>query len=292
MKLRLRAASAAFAYLLSVTTCFAATLNAPSVVHDYGSWLPITAKIPLYRHWFIWTELMPMFQRSHHPALSEMQIRPSLGYQFNPRWSLLGGLFWSPHFDKKVDNERMLWQQLSYSRKFDRVTIQNRFRPEEVWRNSYQGCEVRLRNQLRVTYDLGRSSYYLAASDEPFYNLNDRPHGPVTGFAENRLFVGVGKRLNRFTRVEIGYMNQYKNNRTGGPDKSNHVLLASLNFDFTAAKPVRQYKLASIQNQVAVVPQVVMSDFYSPSALMFSAPDLTVTRYHPALAGVVRSRNM
>jgi hypothetical protein len=151
---------------------------------------------------------------------------------------------------------------------------------------------MRLRNQVRVTYDLGESPYYLAVSDEPFYNLNDRPRGPVAGFAENRLFVGVGKRINRFTRVEVGYMNQYKNNRTGGPDKSNHVLLASLNFDFTARKPVKQYKLASSEKQIAAAPQVVISDFYSPSALMFSASEPSGSGYHPALAGLVRSRNM
>jgi hypothetical protein len=295
MKLRHRAASAAFAYLLSVAPSFATTVSAPSVVRDYGSWLPITTKIPLWRKWFLYSELQPTFQQSHHPVFSEMQIRPGLGRQLNSHWAVLAGCFWSPHFDQKIDNERMVWEQVSYSRKFEAITFQNRFRPEEVWHSTYRGPETRIRNMVKVTYDIGASPYYIAVSEEPFYNLNSIKKGPVSGFAENRLFVGIGRKINWCTRLEAGYMNQYKNSRTNAPDKSNHLLVVNLSLDFTAKKPVpKNYKLAKNgADVVASVPQVVMSDFYTPMTVMFSGYETVAsTGYHPALAGLARTRSL
>lgn len=271
------------------------------LVHDYGAWLPVSVKLPVYKHVQFFCEVQPKFRRSQHPQLEDCEVRPGFGYRFNDKWSAFAGYFFSPHFDKNHTEDKRLWQQCTYSRKLESITFSSRVRLEETWRKTWEGPSVRVADQLRITRKIGASSYYTIVSDEPFINLNSPANGPMRGFAENRLFVGIGKNLNSCTRVEFGYLNQYKNSRTARADLVNHVLLAQLSLDFTnqAAKSKYQSKLAHgagsvapAYASVACVPQLVMPDFYSPTILFFDKKEVgdfygsPTAAFHPALARI------
>jgi hypothetical protein len=73
--------------------------------------------------------------------------------------------------------------------------------------------------------------------------LNTPESGPERGFAQNRLFIGLGKRINSYARIEVGYMNQYRNSKEPKPDVINHALVTQISLDFTSFKK-SQTKLA------------------------------------------------
>lgn len=269
------------------------------LIHDYGTWLPANIRVPVYKHVQFFCEVQPKFRRSQHPQLEECEIRPGLGYQMNKKWSVFAGYFFNPHFDKQRTNEKRLWQQVTYSRKLEDISFASRVRLEETWRKTYDGASVRIADQFRVTRKIANTSFYAIVSDEPFVNLNSPKNGPLRGFAENRLFIGVGKTVTPFARVELGYLNQYKNSRTAKPDLVNHVVLAQLSLDFTNPPVKHEYKLAGDLKTptIAYAPQLVMPDLYSSPILFFNNAkigdfdDASKPAYHPALAGIYASRH-
>jgi hypothetical protein len=70
------------------------------------------------------------------------------------------------------------------------------------------GASVRLRELIGLNHPLDKS-WSLVASNEAFFNLNTVDWGPVAGFDQNRLFLGVSYQLNTTFHTEVGYMNQY-----------------------------------------------------------------------------------
>jgi hypothetical protein len=68
-------------------------------------------------------------------------------------------------------------------------------------------------------------------SDEFFLNLNSTDFGASAGVDRNRFFVGPGGPVAGTVTMEIGYMNQYTF-RSSGPDRSDHLLAASLAWSF------------------------------------------------------------
>lgn len=220
-----------------------AAATAPSE-HDMGGWIPITVRFPIRRRLQGYFEVQPRWQRNHESKFSENIIRTGLGYEFSKSISVFGGYYYSAHYDPELNHENRLWEQITFSRKFGAYSVQSRLRMEESWRPKYEGCSIRIRNQLRVTRDIAKTPYYVAVSDEPIINLNSPEDGPRGGFAQNRLFIGVGKKINSFTRIEVGYLNQFRNSPGKKPDIMNHALVAQVSLDFTALKRKSQTKMA------------------------------------------------
>ena len=73
--------------------------------------------------------------------------------------------------------------------------------------------------------DTGRTDLVVAV--EPFLDLVDTDWGGSARLSQNRVLVGLGRRLNESVRLEAGYMNQFLI-RDIGENRSNH--LAILNF--------------------------------------------------------------
>lgn len=218
-----------------------------TIDHDSGLWAPITLKAPIYEKWQASIEYQPRYQREPERNLTESIVRLGAGYEFNKKLSVFGGAYWSSHFNPELDWENRLWEQATYTCQLGRIALQNRLRLEQIEREQYQGGFSRIRHQFRVTCPLPmRKNWYLIASEEPFFNLNSPGKGPPKGFNQNRLFLGIGRKVNSCTRWETGFLHQYKNNR-GKPDLINGVLLTQLSFDLTAIKAnkSKQTKLAS-----------------------------------------------
>jgi len=179
-------------------------------------------------------------------------VRLGAGYEFNKKFSIFGGAYWSSHFNPELDWENRLWEQATYTSQIGKLTLQNRLRLEQLQRAQYEGRSWRIRHQIRITYPISSSrNWYLIATEEPFFNLNAPENGPHPGFNQNRLFFGVGRRVNTCTRMEIGYLHQYKNN-TDKPDLVNRVLLIQLSFDLTGLKKTKSMKLAAAPGTTSI----------------------------------------
>lgn len=251
-------------------------LRPVGIANDISSWTSVSIKFPIWKRIQGYLEVQPRFQMNHQNHYSETIMRTGIGYEFNKKWSIFNGYYYSAHNDPYYSPENRIWHQLTYTKQLGKITLQNRFRIEESWREAFVGPTVRVRNQIRLTRPISHSKFYAIVSDEPMYNLNTKSTGPVAGFTQNRFFIGFGRKLNTYTRLEIGYLNQYRNSRSAKPDPMNHVLAAQIAFDLTQGKAQRKesdYKLAKIDLRkapelLACTPQLYLPGNNAPAEIL------------------------
>lgn len=119
-------------------------------------------------------------------------------------------------------NEHRIFQQFVTKQKFGRVNLQHRYRFEQRWVDS--DFKVRFRYFLAFSIPLNKKmmedkTIYLSAYNEIFINSRNNI------FDRNRLYGGIGYKLNKSIRFEIGYMNQFLNN--GNRDQVNLITFAN-----------------------------------------------------------------
>ncbi len=243
--------------LLLVLLCFLTSEPARCEIidRDNGYWAPISLRAPIYKKWQATVEYQPRWQSAADKHLTESIVRLGAGYEFNRKFSIFGGAYICSHFKEDLDWENRLWEQATYTSKVGPFTLQNRLRLEQIEKEEFVSSSWRIRHQLRITVPIPKhKNWYLVASEEPFFNLNSAENGPRQGFNQNRLYFGVGRQINRCTRIEVGYLHQYKNNR-GQPDLSNNLLLTTLAIDLTAFKRQSRHQPKRGTTKLASLPR-------------------------------------
>ncbi len=194
--------------------------------HDGQLWVPLYNRFELgetYRGWF---EVNPRFGDTIS-EIDQLLIRPAIGYQIAPSLSLWQGYAWITNYQPRFRDEHRLYQEVSYRRNFSYGGILSRTRLEERFVQDAGGVAIRAREMLRADVPLGDGRMWgFVIYDELFVNLNTVRRGPEAGFDQNRLFVGVHRKVNKDLSFDFGYQNQTIN--TSGPnfaDRMNHILL-------------------------------------------------------------------
>lgn len=160
-------------------------------------------------------------------TLERTLLRPSATYRGNG-FSLAGG--YDLHIVNSPDDrlEHTLWQQIGTKWNLEPISITARTRLEERFIENVDGTALRLRLRARAEMPLGWQSWYVAVSEEVFFNLNSLSGGPQSGFNQNRVFGGLGTSLSESVGLEFGYQMQYIS-RTN-EDVSIHQLVLSFSF--------------------------------------------------------------
>ncbi|SEJ55495.1 Protein of unknown function [Cyclobacterium xiamenense] len=161
----------------------------------------------------------------------QLLLRTGIGYNLseNNNNLLLGyGFIYSEPYigdtdDKTQFNEHRIYQQFITRQTSGRVAFQHRYRFEQ--RFFEDDTRLRLRYFLGITVALNHNqlvdnTVYLSAYNELFVNTEQ------TVFDRNRLYGGVGYRISKNVRTEIGYMNQ----RTNTVSRNQLNLIAFVNF--------------------------------------------------------------
>ena len=162
--------------------------------------------------------------------LEQLLLRTGLGYNLteNNNNVLLGyGFIHSQNYldnaeEKSKVNEHRVYQQFITKQHIGRVNIQHRYRFEQRW--IADNFRLRLRYFLSLNLPLNNkelidNTAYLSSYNEIFLNTK----GEV--FDRNRLYAGIGFKLNKNARFELGYMNQFFND--GGRDQLNIITFLS-----------------------------------------------------------------
>lgn len=149
--------------------------------------------------------------------LEQLLLRTGIGYNLtgNSNNLLLGyGYILSDNYvgatDEKVSvNEHRIYQQFITKQLIKKVNIQHRYRFEQ--RFIEKKFRLRLRYFLSINVPLSKKeskdkTFYLSAYNEIFLNTKENI------FDRNRLYGGLGYRLNEKLRFELGYMNQFFSN--------------------------------------------------------------------------------
>lgn len=197
---------AAFAFCLASTFSF-------SQSSDLGNWLIYfgNKKINSKLNWH------HEVQYRNYNAIGDLEqllLRTGIGYNLTEKNNnlLLGyGFIRSENYfsldDKLVINEHRVYQQFITKQSIGRVKVQHRYRLEERWVED-QDFKLRFRYFLALNVPLNNkdmidNTVYLSAYNEIFLRHDNGI------FDRNRLYGGVGYKVNSLMRFELGYMNQF-----------------------------------------------------------------------------------
>ena len=215
MKHRIVIALIAFATLLSPCVSSAHT-NIEAL-----NWYQITGVGPIYGSWKFYIEAQPRIgtdPATRDTNLRTFIVRSAIGYQITEAWSLWMGYAYQPNFNPSRYENRV-YQQSLYQNEIGPFKMANRTRLEERMIQDAGQPAMRILHQLWLMYPLPRwPQWGLVAADEPFINLNTVTNGPIAGFDQNRLYLGVSRQLGPHLRVEVDYLNQFVLGHDGADD--------------------------------------------------------------------------
>jgi len=208
---------------LIVSVVFMMPLMISAQDSDLGNWLLLfgNKKINNKLNWHHEVQY-----RNYNAAgdLEQLLLRTGLGYNVADNTNLLlgYGFIRSENYnqptEKSIVNEHRIFQQVITKQKVNKLRLQHRYRFEQ--RFVEDNFRLRFRYFLGLAYPLWQDSdtskeLYLSMYNEIFLNtVRDV-------FDRNRLYGGLGFRLNETLRFELGYMNQFLNN--GNRDQVNMV---------------------------------------------------------------------
>jgi len=160
--------------------------------------------------------------------LEQLLLRTGLGYNLTEKTNLLMGYGYilSENYigdtdDKVQVNEHRIYQQLITKQNYKGFSVQHRYRFEQ--RFVENDFKLRFRYFLGLNLALSKkdtNKFYLSAYNEIFLNTES------SIFDRNRLYGGLGYKINDAIRIEMGYMNQFF--ETDGRDQLN--IMTFVNF--------------------------------------------------------------
>ena len=196
---------------------------------DLGNWLIYFGNKQIDSKWN-WHHEVQYRNYNAIGDLEQLLIRTGIGLNLseNNNNILLGyGYILSENYiegtDEKEDvHEHRIYQQFITKQRFGRVSFQHRYRFEQRFVES----DFRLRfryflslNVLLNNTEMTDKTWYASAYNEIFLNAEDNI------FDRNRLYGGIGYKLNKTFRFELGYMNQFL--PESSRDQVNMIVFAS-----------------------------------------------------------------
>ena len=109
---------------------------------------------------------------------------------------------------------------------------------EERFIQNVSGVLPRLRLLQHLSHPIGESRNYWTGFGAIRLNLDEKGQGPVSGFEQSRIFVGLGRHIGERIQFEGGYLWQYERERDA-ENRSNHVIRLFIVFN-TKAKRIKK----------------------------------------------------
>lgn len=220
--------------VLSLTLLTVVSL--PSSAHaldvDGQGWIQMITQGPLAGRLNGYLEVQPRLRGGDGLEIEKLLVRPAFFWQATPEWSFWLGYNYAPTFEPYRD-EQQVWQQAMYLRRFSRFSLLNRTRLEQRMLSGAGGVAVRLRHQVRAMVPLPSDpAWALVAFDEAFFHMNTVSSGAVSGFDQNRFFLGISRQLTPQLRAEVGYQTVFVLRAGETPDRLLHVALTSIVLSF------------------------------------------------------------
>jgi hypothetical protein len=143
------------------------------------------------------------------------------------------GYGWVPNLSPERMENRLWEQVLLQGGKIEQEWAwQTRARLEQRHIEYTTGIAHRVRAMVRAARLVPDSRLGVAIWDEVFINLNSPTKGPVSGFDQNRLFVGPMAQVAPGARVEMGYLNNFIARGSAASSAMTHILMTAVNLDF------------------------------------------------------------
>ncbi len=166
-------------------------------------------------------------------------LRPGLSYFIDAHNNLTFGYAWIGTLNAPSGDlvEHRIWQQYVHTQPLGPAALTHRLRLEQRFVEPADGSDrrfsQRLRYFLRVMLPLQsrphaafEHGWFAAMQNELFFNVQHRDAVNGASFDQNRAYLAVGYRVSTRLDLELGYLNQYVNGRSG--DTLNHVVQLAL----------------------------------------------------------------
>ena len=173
---------------------------------NLGNWLIYIGSKQLNSKWNLHHEVQ---YRNYNAVgdLEQLLLRTGLGYKIGEKNNLLLGYGYinSENYtgigDEKITiEEHRIFQQFINKGSIGSVGIQHRYRFEQ--RFVEDDFKTRFRYFLGLNIPFKESKYYVSAYNEIFLN------GTSNVFDRNRIYGGLGYKVKKGIKVELGYMSQ------------------------------------------------------------------------------------
>ena len=182
------------------------SLSAASQENGLGNWLIYIGSKQLNSKWNLHHEIQ---YRNYNTLgdLEQLLIRTGLGYDIGSKSNILLGYGYinSENFtgnanDQTTVEEHRIFQQFITKQTIGSVSLQHRYRFEQRFVES--DFNTRFRYFLGINLPLKNPKYYLSAYNEIFLN------GKSNVFDRNRVYGGLGCKISKGVKLELGYMSQ------------------------------------------------------------------------------------
>ncbi len=180
--------------------------SAKSQDSSLGNWLVYIGSKQLNSKWNLHHEI----QYRNYNAIGDLEqllLRTGLGYKIGSKSNLLLGYGYinSENFtgnanDQVTVEEHRIFQQFITKHAVGSVALQHRFRLEERFVES--DFRTRFRYFLGLNIPFNKSKYYASFYNEIFLN------GESNTFDRNRIYGGLGYKIIKGVKMEVGYMSQ------------------------------------------------------------------------------------
>jgi hypothetical protein len=238
--LRISQKASALALVISLSMFFSITnTSADDLIQDDGSWLQVVSEeslktiTPDLENVRVWVEGQARFNHDFNQFYQGM-VRAAVGYSLSDRATIWAGYTWLPthQFGKDPISQQDIWPAFRYVLPTDIgiVTFRTMFES-----NFIKGNDVRFRPRQMVRFMCPfefEPRLSLIAWDEVFVRINSTEYGGKSGFDQNRAFIGAGWTFNSNFRFELGYMNQYLDDKTHSTGTMQHLVMGSLFINF------------------------------------------------------------
>ena len=196
-----------------ILTVLTTLLALPSYMNaqesDFGNWIMYFGNKKLNNQWNIHNEI----QYRNYNAIGDLEqllLRTGLGYTFNEDKNniLFGyGYILSENYltssdEKEKVHEHRIFQQYMSSQNIGNVKLNHRYRFEQRFVEDVFKMRFRYFLGINIAFKT-TSDYYFSAYNEIFINTKSAV------FDRNRLYGGIGYKINDNIRMEMGYMNQF-----------------------------------------------------------------------------------
>ena len=214
---------------------------------NLNAWFTITGDVRLARRWYADYDVS---LRRSGPVEEMQQVLPRVGVRYQPNstirfnWGYAFAETWP--FGKLPAAfrfpEHRMWEQIQLSQAVGRVAVTHRYRMEQRWlgRVAMEDGEEQVQNWVRTNRfryrvqgtlplqgkTLDDREFYLTGNAEVFLNWGANVQYNV--FDQNRLVLGIGRRVSEKLRLEVGYLEQLGEKSNGRFLERNHTLLFSV----------------------------------------------------------------
>jgi len=196
---------------LSLLILFFLPLSIEAQESNLGNWVLLFGNKKLANN-YNWHHEVQYRNYNMAGDLEQLLLRTGIGKNVADNANLLLGYGfirsenYTTSTDKIIVNEHRIYQQFITKQKFDRLSLQHRYRFEQ--RFVEEEFKVRFRYFLGINYSLWKvaeqsNEIYFSMYNEVFLNSKQNV------FDRNRLYGGLGYKLNEKLRFEFGYMNQF-----------------------------------------------------------------------------------